>query len=188
MARTRKITADDIPDAAARVVTRDGAANLSIDAVAREAGVSKSRVVYDHKHKSGLLEAVIARHVAGDLERVHEAVEANADTAHPQLFGRIGLLESVVYRDADHAIAVAMAIAASMKGEEGIQQQLRDWTKGELDAIASGPRPRAALMTYLALPGLYYTEVFDFHRWSESEREQIFSELRELYTAFPDKT
>lgn len=45
----RKINEDDILDAAERVVVRDGAVGLSIDAVAREASVSKSRVVYDHK-------------------------------------------------------------------------------------------------------------------------------------------
>ncbi len=64
MARQRKITADDILDATERVILRLGTGGLSIDAVAKEAGVSKSRVVYDHKSKSGLLAALMDRHHA----------------------------------------------------------------------------------------------------------------------------
>ena len=115
MARTRKISTDDILDAAERVVMRDGAAGLSIDAVAQEAGVSKSRVVYDHKSKSALLEALIDRHMSAEEARIRDAVGSHSEAPHPELFGRISLAEEAP-DDIDRA--VCFAISAAMSSEE----------------------------------------------------------------------
>lgn len=43
-------------------------------------------------------------------------------------------------------------------------------------------------MAYLASIGFYYTELFDFHRWSSGEREQILEEFKDIYKTFPDRT
>ncbi|MBO4225246.1 TetR/AcrR family transcriptional regulator [Bradyrhizobium neotropicale] len=185
MSRTRKITTDDILDAAERVVIRLGAAGLSIDAVAQEAGVSKSRVVYDHRSKSALLEALIDRRVKAELERIEQAVAENAGTPHPELFGRIADAERIP-DDRDKAIAVA--ISASMSSEEKIQQQMRDWTMKDLRAMAAGARPKAALMAYLALTGFYVTELLGFHQWGTAERSEILAGIRTIYTSYPGES
>ena len=183
MTRTRKITTDDILDAAERVVVRSGATGLSIDAVAREAGVSKSRVVYDHKTKSALLEALVDRRVGADIAHMEECVKASADTPHPELYGRIAAADKTL-DDTDRA--VAMAISASMSSEENLQQIIRRWVVDDLAAMAAGPKPRAALMAYLALTGFYCTELFDFHRWSGPERQELLEDIRKVYTTFPE--
>jgi len=179
--RTRKITTDDILDAAERVVVRSGATGLSIDAVAKEAGVSKSRVVYDHKTKSALLEALVDRRVGADIAHMQECVDAAADTPHPELYGRIAAADKTL-NDTDRA--VAMAISASMSSEENLQQIIRKWVVDDLAAMAAGPKPRAALMAYLALTGFYCTELFDFHRWSGPERQELLEDIRKVYTTF----
>ncbi|EJJ28660.1 TetR/AcrR family transcriptional regulator [Rhizobium sp. CF142] len=183
MTRTRKITTDDILDAAERVVVRSGAAGLSIDAVAREAGVSKSRVVYDHKTKSALLEALVDRRVGADVAHMQECVKAAADTPHPELYGRIASADKTL-DDTDRA--VAMAISASMSSEENLQQIIRRWVVDDLAAMAAGPKPRAALMAYLTLTGFYCTELFDFHRWSGPERQELLEDIRKVYTTFTE--
>lgn len=185
MGRTRKITTDDILDAAERVVTRLGAAGLSIDAVAQEAGVSKSRVVYDHKSKSALLEALIDRALSQEIERVEQSVAEHADTPHPQLFGRITLAEQAP-DDADRA--VALAISASMSTEEKVQQQMQEWISMDLEAMSSGARPTAALLAYLALTGFYCTELFSFHHWDSKQRTEILEGIRTIYATYPDNT
>lgn len=183
MGRTRKIMKDDILDAAERVVMKLGAAGLSIDAVAQEAGVSKSTVVYDHKSKSALLEALIDRRLTRDLERQEQSVSEAADTPHPELFGRIKAAEHVV-DDAERA--VAMAISASVSSEEKLQQQMRDWTMADLNAMEAGARPEAALMAYLALSGFYFTELFGFHQWEQGDRAKILEGTRTIYASYPD--
>ncbi len=184
MGRIRKIMKEDILDAAERVVMKLGAAGLSIDAVAQEAGVSKSTVVYDHKSKSALLEAVIDRRIAQEQEREREMIAAAADTPHPELFGRIKCAERL---SNDVERAVAMAISASVPNEEMLQQQMRDWTLADLQAMSDGPRPQAALLSYLALCGFYFTEMLGFHQWNPEEQKTILEGLRKVYTSFPEE-
>lgn len=185
MARTRKITTDDILDAAERVVLRLGAAALSIDAVAQEAGVSKSRVVYDHKSKQALLEALIDRHLDHEAKRVDQAVIESGKTAHPALFGRISMAE---HPPDEAQKAVALAISAAMSHDNSVQQRLRDWTLEDLEAMSAGARPTAALMAYLALTGFFCTELFSFHPWSAEQRQTIVNGIRSIYETFPDAT
>ena len=73
MARLRTIDSDALLDAAERVAIRDGAVGLTIDAVAREAKISKSRVIYDYKSKSGLLQALVERRLRLEAGRVAAA-------------------------------------------------------------------------------------------------------------------
>jgi AcrR family transcriptional regulator len=183
MARTRKIIADDILDAAERVVTRSGAAGLSIDAVAQEAGVSKSRVVYDHKCKADLLEALVDRQMSREHERIAKAIAEHADTPHPELFARIAVYGQ---KPDDTDKAVVLALSASMPGQEELQTRMREWAATALEAMASGPRPKAALMAFLALNGLTCLELFGFHQWDETERSTILDDLRTIYATFPE--
>ncbi|MBO9126783.1 MULTISPECIES: TetR/AcrR family transcriptional regulator [unclassified Rhizobium] len=185
MGRTRKISEDDILDAAERVVVRLGAAGLSIDAVAQEAGVSKARVVYDHKSKSGLLEALVDRKFKADIAHVEECVQAAKDTPHPELFGRIASAESTI-DDTDRA--VAMAVSASMASGDKLQETMREWCDLDLRKMAEGARPKAALMAYLALTGFFCTELFTFHTWPEVERREILDGIRSIYLSYADKT
>ena len=112
MARNRTIDSDALLDAAERVAIRDGAVGLSIDAVAREAGISKSRVVYDYKSKSGLLRALVERRLRMEDERVLAAVKANGSAANPELSGRIAAAQDTPNED-DRAIALTLCAAMS---------------------------------------------------------------------------
>ena len=181
MGRTRKISRDDILDAAERVVVRLGAAGLSIDAVAQEAGVSKATVVYDHKSKSALLEALVDRRVKSDMAHVEACVAAAGGTVHAELFGRIAAAEKKL-DEVDRAIAVA--VSASMTSEARVQQIMRDWTEMDLKAMAGGDRPQAAMMAYLALMGFYSTELFGFHTWPDKERQRLLDDIRAIYDSF----
>lgn len=183
MGRNRRITKDDILDAAERVVMKLGATGLSIDAVAQEAGVSKSTVVYDHKSKGALLSALIDRRLSAELARQEQAIEDSKDTPHPELFGRIKAAEREI-DDVDRA--VAMAISASVSHEEALQQQMRDWTKTDLAAMAAGPKPEAALLAYLALMGFQCNFFFGFHQWEPEEQARILENIRTLYATYPE--
>lgn len=184
VARDRKIEIDDILDAAERVVAREGAAALSIDAVAKEAGVSKSMVVYDHKTKGGLLETLIDRRVRAIKQECAAAVTASRDTPHPELFGRIAALTEA-RRQSDRA--VMMAVSAAMLSDERLQKQIRDWISEDIEAIEHGrDRPRAALMAYFAATGFSYIDQFDYHKWDEAERSAIVKDILRVFQSFPD--
>lgn len=184
MGRTRTISKDEILDAAVRVVIRERASGLSIDAVAREANISKSTVVYDHKTKSALLEALVDRQVRSDMAHIEECIAQNRDAPHPELFGRIAACEAQL-DEADRAVAIA--ISASVSNEESLQELMREWTEKDLQDMASGPRPEAALMAYFALMGFYATELFGFRTWPQDERKQVLNDIRSVYRSFDRK-
>lgn len=185
MARTRKISADDILDAAERVILRLGAVGVSIDAVAQEAGVSKSRVVYDHKSKSALLEALIERRLFSEEKRIRAGVEASSGEEHPELFGRIAVAE----REPDDTDkAVCLALSAAMSSEEKLHEKLQDLTRKDLADISNCERPRAALIAYLALTGFCCTEYLDFYQWGAEARLAILEDIRAIYLNSPKET
>ena len=169
MARIRTIDSDALLDAAERVAIRDGAVGLSIDAVAREAGISKSRVVYDYKSKSGLLKALVERRLK---------VEAHCQARNPELCARIATAEETP-NDDDRAIA--LTLCAAMSSEEPLQDMIRDVVARDLDAVK---RPAAdatlALVAYLALHGLCSLEYMDIHRFDEAERKAILAQIQQL--------
>lgn len=181
MARIRTIDSDALLDAAERVAIRDGAVGLSIDAVAREAGISKSRVIYDYKSKSGLLQALVERRLRVENERVAEAVAAHGHTANPELCGRIAAAKDTPNED-DRAIA--LTLCAAMSSEEPLQGMIRDMAKRDIEAVTSRARHTTlAVVTYLALHGMMSMEYLDIYRWTEAERSTLLAEILKLSDA-----
>ncbi len=180
----RKIDPQHILDAAERVISRTGAASLSIDSVAKEAGVSKSQVVYDHKTKCALLEALVERQIRRDQQATDSHVHdcAMAGSSHPELFGR---LVAARKRPQERDRAIAMAISVSLGQDEALQKFMRDWMSNELASVSSGARPKAARMAYFALTGFSCIERFNFHAWTDAERTEILDEIREVYASYP---
>ncbi len=180
MARPKTVSSDQILDAVERVVTKQGAARLSIDAVAREAGISKSRVVLDYKSKTGLLEALIDRELHRESERIASLLDACADTPHPELFARIKLAE---HAPDDTERAVALAITSSMVQEESLRERMRDWVNRDLHAMEYGRQPEVASIIYFALLGFSCHEWFGFVQWSETERMTFLNRIRTLFVS-----
>lgn len=183
MPRTKKVSTDEILDAIERVVMKLGVSRLSIDAVAREAGISKTRVVYDYKSKTALLEALVDRQFKRDIDRHRIQLEASSGTPHPELFARIRSAEHI---PDESEKAVAMAITASMSSEKTIRKKMRDWVVYDLEAMDTGAKPRAARLAYFALLGFGCPEWFGLMEWSESERLMLAGEIRAMYASYPE--
>ncbi|MBX9459455.1 MAG: TetR/AcrR family transcriptional regulator [Rhizobium sp.] len=178
MARNRTIDSDALLDAAERVAIRDGAIGLSIDAVAREAGISKSRVIYDYKSKSGLLQALVERRLRMEDDRVLAAVASHSDSSNPELYGRIAAAKESP-NDDDRAIA--LTLCAAMSSEEPLQGMIRKVVKRDIDAVAGRAHHASlAVVAYLALHGLMSLEYLDIHRWTDDERAALLAEIQTL--------
>lgn len=184
MARTKRVTSNEILDAIERVVMKLGVSRLSIDAVAREAGISKTRVVYDFKSKTALLEALIDRQFQRDMERNRALVEECAGTPHPELFARLRSSE-IVPDDVEKA--VAMAVTASMSSEQRVRQKMKAWFGYDLTAMESGAKPRAARLAYFAMLGFGCPEWFGLVEWSENDRLDFVRDIRAMYACSPDE-
>lgn len=183
MARPKKVSTDDILDAIERVVVKHGAAKLSIDAVAQEAGISKSRVVLDYKSKTSLLEALIDRDLQRETARIESALETVADMPHPELFARVKLAEQA---PDDTERAIVLAITSSMSSEVSLQKRMQNWVARELQAMDSGAKPELARLAYFALIGFSCHEWFGLVEWNDEQRLSFMELLRKTYAACPE--
>ncbi|MCE1274164.1 MAG: TetR/AcrR family transcriptional regulator [Chlorobiales bacterium] len=183
MARPKKVATDDILDAIERVVVKHGAARLSIDAVAQEAGISKSRVVLDYKSKTALLEALIDRDLQRETARIESVLESVADTPHPELFARVKLAEQA---PDDTERAIVMAITSSMASEVSLKRRLQDWVAHDLQAMDSGAKPETARLAFFALIGFSCHEWFGLIDWNDEQRLSFMEQIRSMYTSCPE--
>src|SRR3954471_17885396 len=105
----RARTRDNLLDAAAKVVHRDGAQALTLDAVAAEAEVSKGGLLYHFKSKNDLVEAMVERWMKEFRQEIAEAdphfVRGYVKASVPAGKEELGMLAALV---ADPSLLVAV--------------------------------------------------------------------------------
>jgi AcrR family transcriptional regulator len=177
MARPRVIDQDQVLDAAEAVVGRLGAAHMTLEAVATEAGIGKASVVYDFKSKQNLIKAVIARKVRLEEEHIRTAVDAIARQPNAEMLGRIAAASNAPN---DETRAVALNLCAALAQDADLRRGLKRFYEKEIAATGTAEKPRMALLAFLALEGLKMLEYFEFYRWPETERAAILEDLEAL--------
>lgn len=185
MGRKRIIDQEAILDAAERVVGRDGAANLSLDAVATEAGVTKASVLYDHKSKQALIEAVVDRAFMRD-KAYHSQIEDKIVEDE----GRVikGRIMAALEPPADEFRAVALNLSAALTLDVRLRAKMRASQASTIaNILETSTASRGALLAYLALEGLKFLEYLDFHHFDRADRDRILREINWLATVSPDE-
>ncbi len=169
-------TRHQLLEAANRVILRDGAGKLTLDAVAKEAKISKGGLLYHFPNKKSLIEAML-EHQFAPFENAL-ALEA---TDEPGSFTRALIRNCMGVPGADTqqleaALIVALAEDASLLLEV-IQPRYRTWQdRLEKDGID----PAKATLVRLALDGLYLADLFQLGAPNADVRQRLFNLLLEL--------
>ena len=183
MGRKRSIDQGAVLDAAERVVARDGAARLTLDAVAGEAGISKASVLYDYKSKQALIAALVERSVAADNAFNQSKIESLGPVDNATIRGRI-LAAAEPFPEAFRA--VALNLCAALAQDADLRRTIQANQQAVIaDITASSANPRGALLAYLALEGLKLLESLDYHSWPRAERDAILADIAWLVDAEP---
>ncbi|KSV70664.1 MULTISPECIES: TetR/AcrR family transcriptional regulator [Ensifer] len=183
MGRKRAIDQQQVLDAAERVVGRDGAANLTVDAVAREAGVSKASVLYDYKSKQALIEAVVDRAFERDNAHHAQVEQKIGDIQDRAVRGRI---VAAAEPPPEEFRAVALNLSAALTLDAGLRRKMQASQDATIARILQNSQsPRGALLAYLALEGLKFLEYLDFHHFARADRDEVLREINWLVTATP---
>ena len=184
MGRKRVIDQGQILDAAEFVVARDGAARLTLDAVAAQAGISKASVLYDYKSKQALIAAVVQRAVTNDNAFNQGVTESLGDVASSVIRGRIVAASEPL---PDDFRAVALNLCAALAQDSQLRATIQDNQTAVICRImATSANPGGALLSYLALEGLKLLESLDYHTWPRQERDRILREINWLVDAQPE--
>jgi len=186
MARPRTIDLDRVLDAGERVVLRDGAANLTLDAVAAEAGISKGSVLYDCKNKHALIKAIIERKIAIEDKKTEEAVAALAGQKNAEIRGRITAAADWLDEASE---SVALQLCSALTQDEDLQELVRVSCNHALTAVTeTSENPGAAVVALLALEGLRSLHFMGFHRWSASEFAELLAQIEKIAMTQGDAT
>lgn len=170
-------------DAIEAVVRQSGLAGLSIDAVAREAGISKSSVVYDFENKSQLLAAFIKSRI--DEKRAQIADTADRCCGQPNAWLR-AMLEKHGSAPSEEEMATAMLVSAGMSSGDTCRTLMQEAFADDMAKITrEAGDPRMARLSWLALNGILSLEYFGFHSFPEEERQQLLADIAWLMTAPP---
>ena len=170
--RTRKA----ILQAANKVVLRDGSNALTLDAVAKEAGVSKGGLLYHFPSKDALIMAMV-----DDLIQSADQAMRQLQADDPNTYGSWTRAYINVCRESDEAdsISAAMIPAAASNPEllAPMRNMYESWQKKLDDDL--GDRGKSMLIR-LALDGLGMVELFKLSPPRGERRDELISLLLKM--------
>jgi AcrR family transcriptional regulator len=184
--RPRTIDRETVLDAAQTVAARDGAAYMTLEAVATEAGISKASVLYDYKNKQALMKAVIERRIAAEDARIEE-IQNRLGPNEPNAAIRARLIaESRELSDEDRA--VALSLCASVAGDTDLRAPVREMMARRVARVRdTSENPRGAMLAFLAIEGLKALEWLSLYEWPSEERRKLMSEIHWLVDQKPEQ-
>ncbi|OCR02940.1 hypothetical protein BCD67_08200 [Oscillatoriales cyanobacterium USR001] len=180
--RSRSATRESLLNAAGEVVLRSGADALTLDAVAKEAGVSKGGLLYHFPNKEALLTSMVANLIAEfeqllEIELVREG-DLTAKGAWLRAYIRAGDIF-----DRQNAAIQSGLLAAVAKDRKLLQPYQEASTRWYQQACNCGVAPLKAGVILLAADGLSWNQLLGLNCISDEDRSHLIWELiRMTYT------
>jgi AcrR family transcriptional regulator len=185
MGRNRVIDREAVLDAAQTVVTRDGAARMTLEAVAAQAKISKASVLYDYKTKEALIKALIERRVETEETRLQRIMERIGPVPDAAIRARIATASRSV---SDEDRAAARNLCSTLSQDADLRKPIQEFLRRHIEEVLEkSEHPRGALLAFLATEGLMSLEWLGLHAWPEEEREALLSEIRWLVEQEPER-
>ena len=180
-ARTR------ILDAAEAIVRARGVPNLTLEAAAREAGVSKGGLLYHFASKEALLSALLTRLAEFVSQDFTEALErlppGPGRAARAMLAWGLEVSEAEANERCDRAAAVFLA---AFHHDPALLDPIRAVVARLREAVATdGLAPGHGMAVMAAMDGLFMARVFGMYELGPDERRDMHAALSRLLEPVP---
>jgi AcrR family transcriptional regulator len=178
-------TIDLILTAAERVALRDGVLHLTVEAVAREAKLSKGGVLYHFATKESLIQAMLDRLIQYCEREIAQHQQNDAAPGRwTRAYVRKTLAPLTTYpgeaafpKSKEVGAGLIVAAATNPKLLEPLRKRFRTWQRAiERDGIS----PTRATVVRLAVDGLWLADVLGIWSLSDKLRRQVLNELIRL--------
>ena len=162
-------------DAASTIIKRDGPGKLTLDAIARESGMSKGAVVHHFRTKEGVLKALMDFQIGYFEEFTSRYLEKlDGASAQPILASQIAVNHQVAIEPQELAFAMLAVIAEN----PWLHSAARDMAAQKVEEIKREAKdPDLALLRFSAARGLAFSSLLGLCPFSEAERERLFARL-----------
>jgi len=171
--------------AAERVTLRDGVLHLTVEAVAREAKLSKGGVLYHFATKESLIQAMLDRLIQYCEQEIAQHQQNDAAPGRwTRAYVRKTLAPLTTYpgeaafpKSKEVGAGLIVAAATNPKLLEPLRKRFRTWQRAiERDGIS----PTRATVVRLAVDGLWLADVLGIWSLSGKLRRQVLNELIRL--------
>lgn len=174
-AERSKRTREAAIQAALTIIERDGPSRLTIDAIAKESGISKGGVLHQFRTKDAVLRALMEHQIANS-RAFYEAClqQVPADAPERSLRAQIE-----TFRKAAKAPrSTTFAIAGTLGEVPDLLDALRKTERQRVAVIMKETdTPDDALIRWAAAQGLALSAILGMSPWSDKERERLFDLL-----------
>lgn len=148
MGRPPTITRERLLSLAEEIVNEHGPQALTIDALAKAAGISKGGVQYSFASKNALVIALVER-----WEKQFDSLLPDIDAVSPTEFARSYLAAMRSPQGAFHAKSASLMIAQIQDPAQ--RAAAAGWYRYVLEKIGHAPEHRPAKVAFLAAEGLF---------------------------------
>ena len=171
-------TRDTILDAAQQIAANKGAGHVTLDAVAKESGLSKGGVLYHFPNKDSLINSMLQRLIQQNraVQAVHEA---ELDTQPHNTTRALMRTQLTFCKDLPTEVALAVLTASAEKPE--LLTPLRDYMAELFQRVqAEGGDTDLKLLLGAAADGLLFQDMLDISPLEKSQRARLNQRLLSL--------
>ncbi|MEC5423653.1 TetR/AcrR family transcriptional regulator [Virgibacillus sp. C22-A2] len=165
----------DILHAASKIVSERGIFNLTLAAVAVEAGISKGGLLYHYPSKEALVEGMVEHLTNNYRDKI--ADNAQADPVEKGKWVRayvdVTFNQTYHYKDMNSGLLAAKAVNAKLL------DPIRDlYTFWQNEIENDGIDPVKATIIRLATDGIWLSELFDIYHIEQDKKDLVYEKLK----------
>lgn len=161
---------DKMLQSAAAIVRREGVTDLTLEAVAKEAGVSKGGLLYHFPSKDALITAMFSKAMTQYIDSVQSRAERDTGMSGRWCRAYVEDTFDLLQGGQDMSAGLLAAIALNPQLLSRLQEQNDEWQKRmESDGID----PVTASIAKLAADGLWFAELMGLVPLRPELREQV---------------
>lgn len=175
MGRRKSINRENVLDAAEKIIAEKGSSALTIDAVAKAAGITKGGVQSCFGNKESLIEAMLMRYLTVYQQQVVSLTESES-SGEANLAAHVAITEDLHDNNSSRAAALMAALLQSPQYLNSVRQWYRE--RFECTARLTGKEDDESKLIFFATEGLFFLRHFRLMEITDDEWEQYFNYIK----------
>ncbi|WP_407270510.1 TetR/AcrR family transcriptional regulator [Radiobacillus sp. PE A8.2] len=166
----------EILNAASKIVSERGIFNLTLEATAKEAGISKGGLLYHFPSKEALVSGMV-NHLADNYrEKITNNAENDLNDKGKWLRSYVNVTFNQTYQNKDMNSGLLAAKAVNADLLDPIRQLYSEWQE---EIENDGIDPVKATIIRLATDGIWLAELFDIYHIGDEKKDIVYKTLLE---------